>query len=379
MRTKRVMTWLVALATGVSLPGMAAATSVFGALDNFDAVNDTGVETHGFEIFIEDSNFTRADITSVFGLDRNFGVPPQDVERYGAPTIAELPGIGVKITYKASFANGAWSVGTLPGTFPNPGDSCWIFGGVGYPNISCDHFGVSTIGSPAKVSYSWLVDQGGNTGVLTPISNPIPHVAFTPTPAPPPTPIQPNPVAGVIAQIMAPAPEAGLDWGPAFWVKVFSHEVENEVHLDELVNGNFVVPGNAEIETEWYLLQSGPGAPNGELAAELGIGAAGKALVRRYEFYKYTGPLNPDGSGEAMCDGAEAPGHACDNPFGDGSVQGINDLGLYIGDQIAGYNLVQPGVGNVPEPATWASLITGLGLVGGMLRRRRRSTPVVLV
>lgn len=360
---------LAALA-GASLASMASATSVFGALDNFDAVNDTGVETHGFEIFIEDASFTRAHITSVFGLDRNFGVPPQSVERYGAPTITELPGVGVKITYRSDFVNGAWAVGTQPGTFPNPGDSCWIFGGVGYPNISCDHFGVSTIGSPAKVSYSWLVDQGGSSGVLTPISNPIPHVAFTPTP-PPPTPIQPNPVAGVIAQILAPPPEDGQSWGQAFWVKVFSHEVGDDVHLDELVNGNGVVPDAAEIETEWFLLQSGPGAPNGELANELAIGAGAKAVVRRYEFYRYTGLLNPDGSGEAMCDGNEAPGHACDNPFGDGTVQGINDLGTYVGDQIAGYNLVQPLAGAVPEPAAWAMLIAGFGLVGAAQRRRR--------
>lgn len=245
---------LLPLLAGLCPPAVASATSVFGALDNFDAVNDTGFDTHGFEIFIEDPLFTRAHITSVFGLDRDFGVPAQSVERYGAPTFTELPGVGVKIIYKADFVNGAWSVGTQPGTFPNPGDSCWIFGGVGYPKISCDHFGVSTIGSPAKVSYSWLIDLGGNTGVLRPVANNIPHVAFTPAPPPPPTPAQPDPVAGVVAQILAPPPEDGKDRGPAFWVKVFSHEISDEVHLDELVNGNPMVPDAGEIETEWFLL-----------------------------------------------------------------------------------------------------------------------------
>lgn len=94
--------------------------------------------------------------------------------------------------------------------------------------------------------------------------------------------------------------------------------------------------------------------------------------MRRYEFYRYTGLFNPDGSGEAMCDGAEAPGHACDNPFGDDTLPDINDLGIFIGDQIAGYNIVQPGiVAGVPEPAAWAMLIAGFGVVGAAQRRRR--------
>src|SRR5690349_22592053 len=47
----------------------------------------------------------------------------------------------------------------LSGVFNTPGESCWTFGNVGYPNVPCDHFGVSTIGSPTRTTYSWLVES----------------------------------------------------------------------------------------------------------------------------------------------------------------------------------------------------------------------------
>jgi hypothetical protein len=34
------------------------------------------------------------------------------------------------------------------------------------------------------------------------------------------------------------------------------------------------------------------------------------------------------------------------------------------------------GVGAVPEPATWAMMIVGFGIVGGSMRYRRRNTTV---
>ena len=90
----------LAVAAGVfgASPAMA---SVYGSLANFDAVNDTGEIGHGFEIDIEDASFDHTKITSVFGLDRNFGVPPTSVERYGAPSIVDQPGVGVSIRYQA--------------------------------------------------------------------------------------------------------------------------------------------------------------------------------------------------------------------------------------------------------------------------------------
>jgi hypothetical protein len=45
--------------------------------------------------------------------------------------------------------------------------------------------------------------------------------------------------------------------------------------------------------------------------------------------------------------------------------------GLQMGQQIAAQVLAGPAFRPVPEPATWAMLLMGFGLVGCVVRRRR--------
>lgn len=135
-----------------------ATAQVYGSMANFDAVNDTGGDCQGFEIEIDDPSYDHTKLISIFGLDRNFGVPPTSVERYGAPTITDLPGVGVSVRYQAQFAGGAWSQHTPSGPYPNAGDSCWPLGNPQYNSgtLTCDHFGVATLNyaTPAQVKYS---------------------------------------------------------------------------------------------------------------------------------------------------------------------------------------------------------------------------------
>ncbi|MEK8052828.1 PEP-CTERM sorting domain-containing protein [Ideonella sp. DXS22W] len=347
-----------------------AQAQVFGSLANFDAVNNTGHEAHGFEIRIEDPSYTRASLYSVFGLDRNFGVPPTSVERYGAPLITELPGIGVTIRYQASFANGAWSVGTPTGPYPLAGDSCWPLGNPQYASgtLTCDHFGVATYGSPAKTTYSWLIDPG-NTGTLTAVTAALPAVNFAyQPPAPGPVPV----ARPVVAEIEAHR-ENGEVFGTPYWVKVYSKHLDHDVKLDDLMHKNPDVPGDAEVEVEWELFQAG--GDNGLKQHGVDLAAADQALVLRYEFYQYLGER--DALGEALCSGKGGGGGGKRGGVGAGVGGGGNGpdacggLGDYVGAQIAGFNAVQAPLAAVPEPASAGLLAAGLGLLCVRLSRRR--------
>nr|WP_310525074.1 PEPxxWA-CTERM sorting domain-containing protein [Polymorphobacter sp.] len=50
-----------------------------------------------------------------------------------------------------------------------------------------------------------------------------------------------------------------------------------------------------------------------------------------------------------------------------------NQAGLQLGQEVAAYALAGTAFDAVPEPATWAMLIAGFGLVGAMMRKRRQA------
>lgn len=335
----------------MATPLLSCATATYGSLANFDVVNDTGQTAHGFEIELE--GITRNDIADVFGLNRNFGTgSPGDVERYGLPTVGDLLDgggkvIGAKVTYMASFANGAWSTGTASGVFNTPGESCWAFGNVGYPNVPCDHFGVSTYGSPTKTTYSWLVEAAGAPGTLVPTNVAIPSVSFTPPP--PPSPAQPP--APVVAVIQAQQVDLVVPQNNAYWVKIVQTTLPENVELHELMGGHndFENPlvaalhDKPEQEIEWQVLQ--PGKVD-EVSKSLDLKGDPSAVIR-FEFYKYKGRFDDDGLVDPT---SEQTPH--------GSV--LNEwVGDYVGEQVAGFNAVQA----VPEPATYALVLGGLAIV----------------
>src|SRR4051794_23906113 len=72
----------------------AAAQITFGSLSNFDVFNDTGQETHGFEIELD--GLSSADVTFTFGAP---------YQRYGNPTVVDFPG-GVYVRYESPYDAG---------------------------------------------------------------------------------------------------------------------------------------------------------------------------------------------------------------------------------------------------------------------------------
>lgn len=352
-----------AIAAGIAALAIVAPAQaqVFGSLANFDVVNNTGKTAYGFEIRIEDALFDHSKITSVFGYDRNFGLPggPGAVVRYGVPTITDLPGIGVLIRYGGSFGGPS----TPTGPYNTPGDSCWPFGAGWSTATSCDHFGVSTLGQPASVEYNWIVEE--SPGVLGTQAAGIPPVNFVYVP-----PAAQGGQAFVNAEIEAEAPELehpeneGL-WGEAYWVKTFVTKVDHNINIGDLFRGDDDQPDETEIETEWDIFQRAPAGEIGEnqfkqhgIAIDPEVDAA---IVRRYEFFEYLGPFKADG--EADCKGKECNGD--DHP---------EYVGRYLGAQMVGFNVNedQAPIAVVPEPGTYAMMLAGLGLMGLFAQRRRR-------
>ena len=351
--------FLLVAASGLICHG-AANASVFGSLANFDTVNDTGHTAHGFEIDLE--GLDKSKITDVFGLNRNFGTPsPGDVERYGLPKVEDLTDssghvIGSKVLYSATFNGSAWSAGTASGAFSTPGESCWKFGNVSYPNVPCDHFGVSTAGSPTNSSYKWLVESA-TPGVLTAAGVAIPSVTFTP----PPPPLPAQPPAPVVAVIQVQQVDPLVPQNNAYWVKIVQTTLPENVGLNDLLGGHnqfenakvAALGDKPETEIEWQVLQ--PGFVN-EVSKGIDLKGDPSAVIR-YEFFRYKGAF--DGEGIVDPTALQTP---------QGNV--LNDsVGAYVGEQIAGFNAVQA----VPEPETCALMLAGLAVVGVAARRRHNS------
>ena len=362
--------------TAIALAGLlfscTASAATFGPVENFDVVNDTGLEAHGFEIELE--GISDVDISSVFASATRW----PGMNRYGAPTIVNIPG-GVRVTYKATYANGAWDVSTPYGTLPvAPMDSCWPLGAAGQygPAYPCDHFGVSTYKPATLVKYNWLVETA-SPGVLAYGGSNVPAPVWQVTPV---APIQPAPVHDVVQApipqppivnvvIRAPEPVDALEFGEAKWVKVTASGSPVNVAVEDLVRDNKVVK-DAQLETqiEWQLLQTDAGNPDAGQVDLKGVklDANVKSVVYTSEYYQYTGNTDP-ATGEAF------PAN------GDTAIPDPIDLGNFLVIQMAAVNLngQVPALPVVPVAPTINAIFTDAS-VGVYYSRLVDVTPGVI-
>ncbi len=311
----------------VTIPGAASAstkhtTSVsYGTISNFDVFNDTGQETEGFEIELD--GVSASDITYTFGAP---------YERYGNPTITPFAG-GVYVIYASPWDAVAKKFTASTPVAPTPiqatgGHECWTGGSANYPTAGCEHFGLGLTANPTNVVYQWLVADPVHQGQLMPFGGGVPVPAPQWSTSPPLHPaINPNPVVNVVAP--APEPDPGQQLGDAVWVKVYMTESPAPSDLNHLVSGDVHVPDHAvEVETEWLLIQAGSNSIQTELANSDQLGAKSKSIVRKYQFFKYTGPYDVENH-EAL-------------PVND-SQPSAGELGDLIGNQMAGLNVAAAG------------------------------------
>lgn len=302
-----VVAWLVLVG-----PASSQTQTLFGTLTNFDVFNDTGQETHGFEIELD--GITSKDVTVTFGS------PYQ--ARYGTPALVDFSG-GVFVRYQSTYDPARQIfTGTTPvppAITPTAGHSCWTGGAPGYLTSGCEHFGIMLLRTPTTTQYRWLIADPATPGALKPfgtnVSIPAPIWSVVPAPA----------GGAPIVQAAIPPPKAPpAQFGDAVWVKTYETELPDKVELNHLVTDDPAVPQNAgQIETEWELSQSNPKKPDkAVLQHGRPLGNGNQSVIRRYEFYKYTGAYDPL-THEAMCGGGE-----CTAPL-------PGELGNYIGAQMA--------------------------------------------
>ena len=308
----------------------AQTVTMYGALSNFDVINDTGETAHGFEIEIHG-------ITSVAGTFT--------WNRYGASQITPFAD-GVYVRYLSPWdpASQSFVIGTPVAVHPSVtnGHQC-VLGTLGYDASGCEHFGVWSYGNPTQVVYRWLIADPANPGSLKTAGSlvAIPAPVWTVQP-----PAQPAGPAVVVAQVDPPVPPPPAKlFGEAQWMKTYKTENGRQVGLDELVADNPVVPEDAaHLETAWDLIQAEIGSNSRRKQKRGALGGGSHAVVRRFEFYKFAGTYDPV-TGQAIClDGT------CSAPAD-------SEVGDFIGAQNAAANL------NVPAQYAVNVTVAGDGTV----------------
>ncbi len=333
MKSTKPIAVLLALAASASA---GHASIAYGTLNNFDTVNDTGHECHGFEIELEDLH--GSDIAHTYNYN-HYGVAKieEDLSDAAHP-------VAIVRWESAKNADGSWAAFTAIPSGPIDPTNGHQFTN---PNVNFggEHFGVGYRQAPTAVRYYWLIDDGGGN-----LSHSDPVQVCTPQWY----------VSGgrVGARVEAPEPpEVHIkEFGPAIWVKEICTTSHNshEIELRDLVSDdpdddderNWRNGEPDEVEVEWHILQveyaDDEGGGNGEFdGAPEDLEDGDEVVTRRFEFYEYVGPLDVE-SGEAKADNVGA-----DELHGDG-VKEINDVevdlsgvvvvGEYLGAQMAAFD-----------------------------------------
>lgn len=325
---------LASISTYLVAPRAGDAQTIYGTLSNFDVFNDTGKEAHGFEIELD--GITSKDISFKFA---------SPYIRYGTPVVVDFPG-GVYVRYESRYdpARGVFTETTpVPARMDaTAGHECWTGGAPGYETSGCEHFGLGLNATPTATHYRWLLADPSNAGGLKANGSEVSIAA----------PLW-SAAAGAVQAVLTPSKSGAALYGTAVWVKTYESEPAERASLEHLLTDDALVPQSAgQMEVEWELLQSNPKkAGGGELQHGKSPKTGSQSVVRRYEFYEYTGPYDPE-SHEAICGGASSSGGGSGkggNGGGGGSCStpGAGDIGRYLGAQMAAAQL-SPALPNAP-------------------------------
>ncbi|MBZ5557597.1 MAG: hypothetical protein LAO77_10030 [Acidobacteriia bacterium] len=253
---KKVVWYVMLIGALLAAPraGSAQTATIYGSLGNFDIVNNSGQDAHGFEIQLE--GLQPSDVPYTFS-----------VQRYGASVIVPYA-TGVSVRWASAYDASAGqflqtTIAHTPGTAFVQG-MCYQWNGqASYDAAGCEHFGVSLLRNASATTYRWLVADPANPGALVPVTlgSPVAAPAYYIVP-----PAVVNAAPALAAEVVAPEPPETPDqFGDAQWMKVFKTELQREVGLDELLGDNAIVPQDpAQLEVSWEVVQASPATVNGK-------------------------------------------------------------------------------------------------------------------
>jgi len=279
----------------LSLGILAAATAalpaqatIYGTMSNFDVFNETPEDAYGAELELEGVH--SADVINTF---------PSHFDHRSVTEYNNGATFGTLVDFTGYNFDPSGFIAPTPGTTTN-GHTCVNTSG-------CEHFGFALSANPTATRYYWL-DQTSQRIGTTPMAVPTPTWTYYP-------PAVPGQAPEVKAEVEVQQPDS-------IWMKVFETQLARPVKLKELMSGNPVVPEDAaEIETEWELLD------NGVLSDAQGkVGKGKEAVVRRYEFFKYTGAYTNEHESNSLWNGVGDPP--------------ANELGDFIAANMVAANLV---------------------------------------
>lgn len=248
----------VALAA-IATPGRAA---IYGTMSNFDVFNDTPFDVFGCELELEGVH--SADVYNTF---------PSHFDHRTVTEYNDGTTFGTRINFTGYNFSPTGYLSPTVGQSTN-GHAC-------VDTAGCEHFGFAVSAQPTATRYFWTDAAGQRIGNL-PMAVPTPSWNYIP-------PVG-NGNAGMRAEVELPEAENHIQRPDAIWMKVFKTELNRPVKLRELMSGDDIVPEDeAETETEWELLERGMVG-----AAEDKVRDQDKAVIRRYEFFKYTGTYDDE-------------------------------------------------------------------------------------
>jgi len=308
-----------AAALAFALPALAQVPpTIYGTMSNFDVFNQTSTDAYGAEMELEGVHSN--EVTNTY---------PSHYSSRNQVEYTNGVVYGTRISFTGYNFNASGFLAPSAGQSTN-GHFC-----VNIPG--CEHFGFAVNAQPSATRYYWL-DQNGQRIGVNPMSVPTPTWSLQPQGgARPPL---------VVAEVQVPEPaEAHALLPDSVWVKVYKTELDRPVDLAELISHGGVVPEDvAEIESEWELLEGGKALDHQD-----DFHNGKDSVIRRYEFFKYTGAYNAEHEPLSAFAGGDPP---------------AGELGAFIAANMAAVNFAPAPV---PEPGMIYLLLLA---VPGILRRR---------